>query len=90
MATLMVKVCEECGKQSMTGDGWLVIGGIDIRSANTNEAVVRTEADTDLCSPGCVLRYISRHLEPAMNAHCHVGHPIRRATGPERAARIVA
>lgn len=69
MSTLTVKVCEECGRQSATGEGWLVIADMDIRSARTNQPVVHSEGAVDLCSPGCVLRYVSRCLEPAMNGH---------------------
>jgi hypothetical protein len=69
MSTLTVKVCEECGAQSATGEGWLVIADIDIRWARTNQPVIHSEGVIDLCSPGCVLRYLSRSLEPAMNGH---------------------
>jgi len=67
MSTLVVKVCEVCGSQSVTGDGWLVISNIDIRSANRDEPVVQSDAPIDVCSPGCLLRYVSKSLEPAMH-----------------------
>ena len=67
MSTLVVKVCEVCGNQSVTGDGWLVISSIDIRSANTDEPVVESDAPIDVCSPGCLVRYVSKSLEPAMH-----------------------
>ncbi len=75
MSTLTVKVCEECGKQSVQGDGWLVIADIDIRSMSTDRSLMRAEQSIAICSPGCLLRYISRELEPAMNAHAHIHQP---------------
>lgn len=87
MSTLTVKVCEECGRQSVSGDGWLVVSDIDIRSASTNESLVSCDSGVDVCSPGCLLRYISRSLEPAMN-----GHPAmsRSELRHRVAARVVA
>ncbi len=81
MSTLTVKVCEECGSQSASADGWLVIAGLDIRSATTGEVVTRVPAGTDLCSPGCLLRYVSRRLEPAMNGHSATGNKVRICEG---------
>jgi len=90
VATLTVKVCEECGSQSATADGWLVIAGIDIRSAKTGEVVARIAEGTDLCSPGCLLRHISRRLEPAMNGHSLLSHKVGRAAQPAEDTRNVA
>ncbi len=69
MSTLTIRVCEECGAQSVTADGWLVMENINIRQAKTGCSVLQSDESVDLCSPGCVLRYISRCLEPAMNGH---------------------
>lgn len=69
MSTLTVRVCEECGIQSANPDGWLVIAGFDVRSATTGEPVTAVPTGADICSPGCLLRYVSRHLEPAMSGH---------------------
>ncbi len=62
MSTLMVKVCEECGKQSKTADGWLVIADLDLKCIGTGASLIK-KTDVDVCSQGCLLRYISRHLE---------------------------
>ncbi len=67
MPTLIVKVCEECRSQSASGDGWLVISSMDIRSAKTGAGLVQAEKDLDFCSPGCLLRYISSYLVSALN-----------------------
>jgi len=69
MSILTVKVCEECGKQTTDGDGWLVMSSIEIRSAGTREGLMCSNIDLDLCSHGCLLRYISRNLERAQSRH---------------------
>lgn len=66
MSTLVVKVCEECGRQSAMTDSWLVISDLEIKSAGAGESLVRVDSEVDLCSPGCLVRYISRRLEPSM------------------------
>lgn len=66
MATRTVKVCDECGKQSTGTDSWLVMEGISVRSAKTGKCVVNSDTSVDLCSPGCLLRYLSKRLEPLM------------------------
>jgi hypothetical protein len=69
MSIRTVKVCEECGKQTTNGDSWLVMSSIEIRSAGTNEELVCSNIDLDLCSPGCLLRYVSRNLEQVQARH---------------------
>lgn len=69
MSIRTVKVCEECGKQTTNGESWLVMSSIEIRSAGTNEDLVCSNIDLDLCSQGCLLRYVSRHLEQAQTRH---------------------
>ncbi|MHB9038150.1 MAG: hypothetical protein ACYC64_15945 [Armatimonadota bacterium] len=69
MSIRTVKVCEECGKQTTDGESWLVMSSIEIRQAGTRESVVCSNIDLDLCSPGCLLRYVSRNLEHAQNRH---------------------
>jgi len=68
MSILTVTVCEECGKQSTTCDGWLVIESLDIRAAKAGPLFL-SEHGIDLCSQGCALRYVSRSLERAVSAH---------------------
>ncbi len=63
MSTLTVKVCEECGRRSAKADGWLVVSNMDVRSAKTGESVLSSEQGMDICSPGCLLRYVSRSLD---------------------------
>jgi hypothetical protein len=82
MSTMVVRVCEECGSQSANADGWLVISGFDIRTAKTGEVVIQVPSGTDLCSPGCVLRYVSKQLKPAMNGHSQSAVELRDATRP--------
>lgn len=65
MATIVVKVCEECGKQSSSVDGWLVVSALDVKSAGSGRVLVRSDKELDLCSPGCLLRYISRNIDRA-------------------------
>lgn len=65
MSTRTVKVCEECGRQCGNPIGWLVVSSMNIRSAATDDILVRSEAELDLCSQGCLLRYITRTLERA-------------------------
>ncbi|MEN6357044.1 MAG: hypothetical protein ABFD83_08185 [Armatimonadota bacterium] len=69
MSIRTVKVCEECGKQTTNGDSWLVMSSIEIRSAGTHEELVCSNIDLDLCSPGCLLRYVSRNLEQVQARH---------------------
>jgi len=66
MATLSVKVCDECGKQGTSMDTWMVLEGIEVRSAKTGRSVISSNTGVDLCSPGCLLRYLSKSLEPMM------------------------
>ncbi len=68
MSILTVTVCEECGKQSTTCDGWLVIDSLDIRPAKEGGPAYISERGIDLCSQGCALRYVSRSLERAANS----------------------
>ncbi|MCE5315614.1 MAG: hypothetical protein ABFD49_03845 [Armatimonadota bacterium] len=63
MSIRTVKVCEECGRQTTDGENWLVMSSIEIRQAGTREDVVCSHIDLDFCSPGCLLRYVSRGLE---------------------------
>ncbi len=74
MSILTVKVCEECGKQTTDGDGWLVMSSIEIRSAGTRDELMCSDVDLDLCSHGCLLRYISRNLEKVQTRH-----PVRKS-----------
>ncbi|MCE5323685.1 hypothetical protein LLG46_10280 [bacterium] len=67
MSIRTVKVCEECGKQTTNGDSWLVMSSIEIRYAGSNKELFCSNIDLDLCSPGCLLRYISRNLEHAQS-----------------------
>ncbi|MEN6581149.1 MAG: hypothetical protein ABFD54_01720 [Armatimonadota bacterium] len=70
MAIRTVKVCEECGKQTAQGDSWLIMTSIEIMSASNRSDLVHSEnIDLDFCSPGCLLRYISRSLELAQSRH---------------------
>lgn len=82
MSKRTIIVCEECGRQTTDGDTWMVMSSINILSAATRENLVRSSIDLDLCSPGCLLRYISRELEFAQGRHpltrSHV-HPEKRA-----------
>ena len=76
MATIMVKVCEECGKQSSSIDGWLTISSVDVRSASSGSEVLQIEDELDLCSQGCLLRHLSRKLALALdNSHGDRGRP---------------
>lgn len=65
MSTVCVKVCEECSRQSADPRGWLVLDGLHIRSAKTSEKLVGVEGGLDLCSLGCLLRYITRTVDCA-------------------------
>jgi len=69
MSTLTVKVCEECGEQAINPDRWLAVPSIDIRLSKTNRNLLNWSAPMDFCSPGCLLRRISRELGPSMNGH---------------------
>ena len=70
MSTMMIKVCEECGKQETSRHSWLIIENIDIKSVETNESVI-SSSNVDLCSPGCLLRYISKAADAATTGHSH-------------------
>jgi hypothetical protein len=69
MSIRTVKVCEECGKQTTDGESWLVMSSIEISVAGSREELVSSNTDLDLCSPGCLLRYVSRNLEQAQSRH---------------------
>jgi hypothetical protein len=66
MSILTVTVCEECGKQSTSCDGWLIVDSLDVRGAKSGVPFV-SERGIDLCSQGCALRYVSRALERAIS-----------------------
>lgn len=74
MATRTVKVCDECGKQCTSMDSWLVMEGISVRSGKTGKSVVNSDTSVDLCSPGCLLRYISKHIEPVKTDRLDISH----------------
>lgn len=76
MSTLMVKVCEECGKRSDRADGWLVVSRLDVRSSGTGDRLI-DDTDVDLCSQGCLLRHVSRQIESAAHNHAHT-RPVQR------------
>ena len=67
MSTLTVKVCEECGEQTAHWDKWLVVSRFDVKHAVTGESVVQSSGDLDFCSQGCIVRYIARSIEHAMD-----------------------
>lgn len=69
MSKRTIIVCEECGRQTTDGDAWMVMSSINILTSGTRESLVRSAIDLDLCSPGCLLRYISRELEFAQGRH---------------------
>lgn len=71
MSTMMIKVCEECGKQETSRHSWLIIENIDIKSVETNESVIRA-SHVDLCSQGCLLRYIAKAVDAATTGHTHI------------------
>lgn len=73
MSTMMIKVCEECGKQETSRHSWLIMENIDIKSVETNESVIK-ESNVDLCSQGCLLRYIAKAVDAATTGHTHVQH----------------
>jgi hypothetical protein len=73
MSTLMVTVCEECGKQSANCEGWLVIESLDLKAAKGVRSFVN-ERGIDLCSQGCVLRYVSRMMERGVSMD-HAARP---------------
>lgn len=88
MSIRTVKVCEECGKQTMNGDAWLVMSDIEIRTAGLRENLVSSKIDLDFCSPGCLLRFVSRSLEIAQGRHpiCRHGDVEKMTIAVTRAA----
>lgn len=76
MSRQTIKVCEECGRQTTNGDSWLVMSGIDVWSAGTSQVVMHSTTDLDLCSPGCLLRYISKAMEYSQGRHPLTRHKV--------------
>lgn len=83
MSTLVVKVCEMCGQQFPSKDSWLVVDNLDIRRGSTAESLLHVDDQMDFCSPGCMLRYLSRSVEHAV---VHHEHREVQPTGNERQA----
>lgn len=83
MATVMVKVCDGCGKQSANIDGWITVSSLDISAAATGETLARPDRELDMCSMGCLLRYITKRVDSGcLRTHC-AGNA--DASGRERA-----
>jgi hypothetical protein len=87
MSTLVVKVCEACGEQFSQRSAWLVVDALDIKRGGTAETLLHVEDEMDFCSPGCLLRYVSRNVEHAMAHHdSHVSDDLhdQHGSGAER------
>jgi hypothetical protein len=69
MSTLIVKVCEMCGDQFSQRESWLVVDNLDIKRGRTAETLLHVDDEMDFCSPGCLLRYVSRSVEHALGEH---------------------
>jgi hypothetical protein len=76
MSRQTIKVCEECGRQTANGESWMVMSSIDVWSAGTRDSLLHSATDLDLCSPGCLLRYISRALEYSQGRHPLTRHEV--------------
>lgn len=69
MAKITLTVCEVCSENCVPTDRWLKLLSMDVRYGDTNDALVQSDADLDFCSPGCLMRYLAKRLEPATNGH---------------------
>jgi hypothetical protein len=71
MAILKGYVCDECGTQAQIPSRWLILQKMDLKDLESAREVLEVKSKLDFCSPGCVIRWISRHLTVSTNAVEH-------------------
>jgi len=69
MSDVMMKACEECGEHSVSWDSWLTVSSLEIRLTKAGDDLIHWDEDLDFCSPGCLLRYVSKSVNQAMACH---------------------
>lgn len=68
MAILKGYICDECGTQVQQPSRWLILRGIELNDLESGREVLSVKSELDFCSPGCVIRWISKHLTVSNHA----------------------
>lgn len=63
MAVFSGYTCDECGTQAQHPDRWLVLSALDVHRLLSGTDLVSVSADLDFCSPGCLIRWLSKAVE---------------------------
>ena len=79
MSIITVRVCEECGRNYAENDASLVVAGMDVKSAVSDRTILHSNTDLDFCSPGCMLRYVSKRVEKVVAEMSTERHAMARA-----------
>ena len=80
MAILTGYICDECGTQTRSPETWLVLTEMDIHRLFGDENLISVHSKLDFCSPGCLLRWLSKAINPDMSCH----EPLRLETSEAR------
>ncbi|HOM71785.1 MAG TPA: hypothetical protein PLP86_06020, partial [Armatimonadota bacterium] len=72
MSILTGYICDECGVQTRTPEKWLVLSKIDIHRLLGDGSVVSVKSKLDFCSPGCLLRWLSRAVNEVPKVQPHL------------------
>ena len=89
MSILTGYICDECGAQTQSPETWLVLSKMDVHRLFGDASVVSVRSKLDFCSPGCLLRWVSKAVIPNGSCHEHLrletdvsGEVRRAAAGP--------
>jgi hypothetical protein len=62
MAVVKGYICDECGARAQRPDRWLLLQAIDLKDLERGRKILGVKSELDFCSPGCVIRWISKRL----------------------------
>jgi hypothetical protein len=66
-------ICDECGTQSQHPNRWLMLSSLEVRKLLSGAEVSAVASELDFCSPGCLVRWVSKTVEKGDRLTCHVG-----------------